>query len=442
MIDIQDTVKKTSNFIRTSVTVKVITIGFLIMILMIPAVMIHGLIFERQHRRDSVLREISQKWGNDQTITGPFITVPFKVFFKDAKGKSQYNINYLNILPETLEIDGEIKPEIRYRSLFEAVLYNANLNLKGNFKLPSVDELNIEKKNILWDKAMLSIGITDMRGIQDNITVDFNGSSYNAKPGLQTTDLADSGVCATLGHLDHDDPNTFSINLNLNGSEQINMMPVGETTTVHIQSSWPSPSFNGAFLPATREISKKGFSADWKILHLNRNYPQFWQAGKHSVKQSAFGLQLIMTADLYQKVTRLAKYAIMFIVLTFVAFFMSEIINKRRVHPIQYLLIGAAVLLFYTLVLSLSEHIHFNLAYALSASAVTLIVSSYARAILRSGKFAATIFVLLGILYTYLFIVLQLEDYALVMGNVGLLVILAVIMYVTRNINWYRTEAE
>ncbi|MGE5893922.1 MAG: inner membrane CreD family protein, partial [bacterium] len=194
--------------------------------------------------------------------------------------------------------------------------------------------------------------------------------------------------------------------------------------------------------PITREVRKDGFTANWKILHLNRNYPQFWEGGQYRVASSAFGLQLILTADIYQKATRLAKYAIMFLVFTFAAFFFSEIINRQRVHPIQYILIGIAILLFYTLVLSLSEHMHFNYSYILSAVAVTLMISGYSKAIVSNSRFALTILGILAILYSYLFIVLQLEDYALIMGSIGLFIILAVVMYITRKINWYAIETE
>jgi len=442
MTNTQDALKQTSNFIKRSITLKIISVGFLILLLLIPAVMVQDLIRERESRRDSVVKEISDKWGDSQTITGPFITVPFKTYFKDSNGKTQFNLNYLHILPETLNVSGDIKPEVRYRSLFEAVLYNIRLKFSGSFKMPPVSQLNIEQKNILWEKAYLSLGITDMRGIQDRIVISFNGKDYNANPGLKTTDLADAGVGTLVEPFIPEEPSKFSFDLNLNGSQQISFIPVGESTVVSLSSSWPSPSFNGAFLPATREVKKDGFSANWRILHLNRNYPQFWEGSQYKIEPSAFGLKLILTADIYQKSTRLAKYAIMFLVFTFTAFFFSEIINKRRVHPIQYILIGLAVLLFYTLVLSLSEYIHFNYAYILSASAVTLLISGYSKAIVRNPKFALTILGILAILYSYLFIVLQLEDYALIMGSVGLFIILAVVMYMTRKIDWYAVETE
>lgn len=279
-----------------------------------------------------------------------------------------------------------------------------------------------------------------MRGIQDKIIIHFNGAVYHAEPGLRSADLAEAGVSTMIGPLTPNEPHAFSFDLNLNGSEQINIIPVGESNAVKINSSWPSPSFNGAFLPAAREVKKDGFSASWKILHLNRNYPQFWEGSQYKVTPSAFGVKLILTADIYQKSMRLAKYSIMFLVFTFSAFFFSEVINKRRVHPIQYILIGMAILIFYTLVLSLSEHMHFNYAYILSATAVSLIISGYAKAIVSNSKFALTILGILAVLYCYLFIVLQLEDYALIMGSIGLFIILAIVMYITRKINWYEIE--
>ena len=350
MTNNQDIVKKTANYMKRSVTLKIVSVGILILLLLIPAAMIQNVIRERQARRDSVVKEISQKWGYSQIITGPFITIPFKTFYKDNDGKTQFNLNYLHILPDTLNITGEMRPEVRYRSLFEAVLYNIKLKFSGNFKLPPASNLNMGSNNILWDKAYLSLGITDLRGIQDKIVISFNKSAYDTNPGLKTTDLAAAGVSTLIKPLLPNEANSFSFDLNLNGSEQVSLIPVGESNTVKINSSWPSPSFNGAFLPATREVKKDGFSASWKILHLNRNYPQFWEGAQYKVTQSAFGVKLIQTADIYQKSMRLAKYSIMFLVFTFSAFFFSEIISKQRIHPLQYILIGMAILVFYTLV--------------------------------------------------------------------------------------------
>jgi inner membrane protein len=340
-----------------------------------------------------------------------------------------------------LSITGEIDPRVRHRSLFETVVYNARLRIDGKFKIPVSGKLNIEPNNIMWEKANLSVGLTDMRGIEDKIDIKFNETIYSTNPGLKTTDIASAGVSTRIDLSPDSKAKTFSFDLNLKGSDQIFFIPAGESNIVNIKSKWPSPGFDGAFLPDNPDINKDGFSAAWKILHLNRNYPQFWEGDRYDVSSSSFGVKLILTADIYQKSMRLAKYSIMFLLFTFASFFFSEIINKQKIHPIQYILIGIAIMIFYTLVLSLSEHMGFNLAYILSALSVTLIISGYAKAIVASKQFALMILGILAVLYGYLFIVLQLEEYSLLMGSIGLLVIVATVMFMTRRINWYKVEA-
>ncbi len=443
-MQIQQTVsQKTTQLIKHSASVKIVTIAILVLVLLIPMIMIKSLIRERENRRNSVVSEISEKWGGNQTITGPFITIPYKVIHKDEKDKDKetFSLHSLHILPDQLNITGKINPEVRSRSLYEAVLYNMTITVNGDFKLPPVEQFNIDEKNILFDKAFFSIGISDMRGIQEKITVTVNKSDYECNPGLKSVDIAPSGVGALIQPLSFEKENSFSFSLNLNGSEQINFIPVAKTNTVQIQSKWPSPSFNGAFLPASRDVTKDGFSAHWKVLHLNRNYPQFWNGDQYKVEPSAFGLKLVLTADVYQKATRISKYAIIFIVFTFSAFFFSEILNKYRVHPVQYLLIGLAILLFYTLLLSLSEYINFNTAYIVSALSVIAVITGYSRGIIKHVRFTYTIMGILVILYSYLFIILQLEDYALIMGSVGLFIVLTLVMYITRKIDWYAIES-
>jgi inner membrane protein len=433
----QDAIKKTGDFIRNSATIKILGIGIIVLILLIPTSMISSVMREREYRKDSVVQEISQKWGGSQVVTGPFITVPYKVFYKDEKDRVKYNIHHLNILPEGLSINGELDPQIRYRSIYEAVLYNARLKASGTFTLPLLEHSDINSEDIMWDKAVFSIGISDMRGIKNNIEIEFQGKRYKVNSGLRTTHIAASGVHCYIPLSPGMGPSAFSFELDLNGSDGIYVVPLGETTTLGLKSTWSSPSFGGAYLPVKRAVSQEGFSAEWKVLHLNRNYPQFWADEQYGVGDSSFGVRLLITADVYQKSIRISKYAIMFIVFTFAAFFFAEIINKNRVHPIQYILIGLAVILFYVLLLSLSEHIAFDIAYLVSALAITLIITGYSRGIIKNTHFTMTVGGILVILYAYLYIVLQLEDYALLMGSIGLFLVLSTIMYITRKIDWY-----
>ncbi|MCI5192960.1 MAG: cell envelope integrity protein CreD [Candidatus Electrothrix sp. AU1_5] len=443
-MDVQETVVgKTKTFIRTSATLKIIAIGILVLVLQIPASMISSVMYERESRRNTVVQEINSKWGWSQTVTGPFFTIPFKEFYTDRNKEEKVRIKYFHLLPEQLTITGAVTPHIRYRSLYEAVLYTTQLKVSGRFTVPPLAQLTISPENILWDKALFSIGISDMRGIQEQITVTWNGVTHEVTPGLQTKDIASAGVSSLIPLSPTAGASSSSLNfalqLHLNGSEKISFIPVAEETVVKLTSDWPSPSFNGAFLPATRKVDEQGFSASWKVLHLNRNFPQVWQGNRYKVDEAAFGLKLLITADIYQKSIRISKYALMFIVFTFSAFFFTEIINRKRVHPIQYLLIGLAVTLFYVLLLSISEHLNFNIAYLLSAGAITCLITGYSQGILRNKYFTLTVCALLLILYAYLYIVLQLEDYALLMGALGLFAVLTTVMYLTRKVDWYAT---
>jgi inner membrane protein len=435
-----DIFQRISDFIRNSATIKIICIGVVVLVLLIPVFMIRDLTEERSQRRDSVVEEISQKWGASQTITGPWLTIPYKFSYKDEKNVERSSIRYFYVLPQNLSISGTVEPHVRYRSLYEAILYNARLTMTGNFVLPALADAEMDSGSILWDKATLSLGITDMKGIQDNITVTFNDKPCQAGPGLKTADIADSGVQCGVPVSAESTGLTFSLPLNLDGSEGLHFVPVGETTHVALSSPWPSPSFDGSYLPASRDISSKGFSADWKVLHLNRNYPQFWQGNQYNVEGSSFGLRLLITADIYQKAIRILKYAPLFMVFTFSAFFFSEVISKRRVHPIQYLLVGFAVALFYVLLLAVAEYINFDYAYILSALAIAFAITAYSQAILRNTRFTVTVCGVLILLYAYLYVVLQLEDYALITGSVGLFGVLATVMYITRNIDWYGAD--
>jgi len=250
---------------------------------------------------------------------------------------------------------------------------------------------------------------------------------------------------------------TFAYGLNLNGSTDLHFTPFGKTTTVQLASNWTAPSFEGAFLPDERVVSDSGFTAEWQVLQLNRNYPQqgvgrFVQSsgqdntyfGTDPVRRmaSTFGLKLLLPIDEYQKTMRSAKYAIYFILLTFLTFFFIEILNRKRLHPIQYLLVGAGVVLFYILLLSFSEHLSFNTAYWIACAAILLLITVYSFFMLRNRKLTVMVFGILIILYGFFYSILQLQDYALLMGSLGLLLILAAIMYLTRNVDWYGLRRE
>jgi len=434
-------IQRSVEAIRQSVTVKMLIVGFLILILLIPAAMVQSLIYERKNRSDSAASEISEKWGQAQRIIGPVLNIPYRKYYTLKDGTRRFTTEVAHFLPKELNVEGELKPQVRYRGIYKAVLYNAIMQLKGSFERPDFAALDINEQDVQWDRAVFSLGISDMTGIKEAITPEFGHVRVSMNPGVENQDVLSSGVSVRLPKgISRQASIPFSLKLDLNGSTRIRFAPVGEVTTVNLKSSWKSPSFDGSFLPVERKIDKDGFSAKWKVLHLNRNYPQEWIGKRSQIGESAFGVKLFVAADVYQQATRTAKYAVLFIVLTFTTFFFSEVIDRRRLHPIQYLLIGFAVVIFYSLLIALSEHIRFGLAYLIGSVAVIGLITAYARTTLKNNRLTLLIGGILTILYGYLYMILQMEDYALLMGSIGLFVTLAIIMYTTRRIDWYGNE--
>lgn len=441
-MDEHSSIKKVAGMIANSVSFKIITIFVLILLLLIPSSMIKSLIHERENRKQEVIKEISSKWGHEQTIVGPIISIPYRKYFEDKDGKKTFSILYMHFLPDNIDITGKIFPKIRYRAIYEAVLYNTQVVITGNFSYPQIDEMDIPKENIVWSGAYISFGISDMRGIKEQIEAKINNIAISMNPGIESNDVIASGVSAKIQIKERVESYSFKFALNLNGTHQISFVPVGKLTTVSMSSSWPDPSFDGAYLPVERSIRKDGFTAKWKVLHLNRDYPQYWKGNKHKVYDSSFGVKLFIPIDIYQKSMRTAKYAIMFIVFTFMAFFFSEVMNKMRVHPIQYLLIGLAITMFYTLLISISEHINFDTAYLISSLAVIILIAGYAKSVLKHIYLSIMVGCILAILYAYFYLLLQLENYALLLGSIGLFVVLSLVMFMTRKIDWYSIKFE
>ncbi|MBT8141910.1 MAG: cell envelope integrity protein CreD [Gammaproteobacteria bacterium] len=462
-----------SNFkfrFRDSISFKLLIIGGLILLLLIPSVMVESLIKERMHRKNAVMDEITLAWSHSQTLTGPILSLPYNDYYKNKDGETRSRVKTAYILPESLKINGKLKPEVRYRSIYKAVVYGSDLKLSGTFDFSVLKQLHIRRKDVRLHEAELIMGITDIRGITDSIELlatqekaNFNSGESESQGGGRVTHIIassqpkanDDGFTEINLHPGSDlgfganvrsslDLNNlrrkmdFSLSLNLNGSKSLSIIPVGKTTIARLESDWSDPSFFGSFLPDTRDVSEKGFTATWKVLHLNRPFPQAWKNNNiPNLQRTAFGANLIITNDKYQKVSRTEKYGLMFIVFTFLAFFMSEIVNKIKVHPIQYLFIGMGLIVFYSLLLSFSEHITFNKSYMLSAFATVSMITSYSRSVLRKNKLAMFVGLILTILYLYLFVLLHMQDFALLLGSIGLFSVLAIVMYLTRNIDWY-----
>jgi len=438
--------EKANNWLKNSITIKIITIAILILLLLIPVSMVQSLIRERSYRQDNAIREVSSKWGEEQTIKGLVLTIPYKIYEKVYFGEKQSEykvvetIEYAHFLPESLNINGVISPEIRYRGIYEVIVYNSTIKIEGHFKAPDFEELEINEKDILWKSAFISLGLSDLRSIQNSVSLRWNQQEFGFNPGLATNDVIDNGISVQIpieGNNSIESKNEFSLDINFNGSSGLNFIPLGKLTHVQINSDWNSPSFIGAFLPDNRVINNDGFKADWEVLYLNRPYPQSFTGSMNNIDQTSFGVNLIVPVDEYQKSTRSAKYAALLITLTFLIFFFIQILNRVRIHPIQYIIVGLALCVFYTLLIALSEHIAFDFSYLISSISIVGLITFYAKNIFKIKKLTAIIGLILSFLYLFIYFIIQMEDYALLMGSIGLFVVLAVIMFLSRKIDWY-----
>ncbi|CAL1521428.1 cell envelope integrity protein CreD [Chitinophaga sp. MM2321] len=421
-----------SFFDRHLYALKALFIVFMVLILLIPASMIQDLIWERQERQKEVTSEITSRWGAAQNITGPVLAIPYTVASKGTTA-------YVYLLPELLKINGELLPQKLKRSIFNVAVYDAKMQLSGTFSKEALANIDVPAASLRWEQAALLIGISDLRGIDNQVQMTWNGKSYMFNPGVVSTDLFASGIQTAVPLNPADTAamaGNFTLELGVKGSERISFSPVGKTTMVNINSSWPSPSFDEAFPPKVRQVDDKGFNAAWQIQHLNRNYPQSWAGNKFDIHSADFGIKLFMPAESYQQSMRAVKYAILIIGLTFFIFYFIELSQRRAIHPLQYALIGLALCIFYTLLISISEQLNFVLAYVISSGLTIGLITIYTASAYKSSRIAAGIGSTLVLLYGFIYVIISAEDQALLMGSLGLFIILAVIMYFSRKIRW------
>jgi inner membrane protein len=429
-------------FRRIAKTVKVATIGFLVLLLLIPMSMIESLIHERDYTEHQAVSEVSQKWSGEQTLVGPYLNFDYTIkSIIDGKENVATETKNLTLLPDELIIDGNLATEVRKRGIYEINVYQSTLTLKGSFSPEELNKKGIEMGNIRFTNATLCLGITDMRGIGEQIQVTLGDSVYIFESGMNGKEMGGySGVSKVIDIAELKKQTVpYEINLKLKGSQSMFFIPLGKRTKVNMQANWGTPSFDGNYLPESHNITENGFTAQWQVLNLNRSYPQSFvnNANSNDIKESAFGVNLKMPVEQYQQATRTAKYAILIILLTFAVVFFVEMVDKIRIHVLQYLLIGLGLCLFYSLLISMSEQMNFTLAYILSSVLTIGLISLYMRGIMKKKKPALVMGGLLLALYTYIYVLIQLETLALLAGSLGLFVILAVLMYFSKKIDWF-----
>jgi len=441
---------------KNKIILKSFLIGVLILLLLIPTFSIQGLVSERKQRQEEAIAEISSRWAGAQTVTGPVIGIPYTETTTD--GSSTHEVKkWAYFLPDKLTIKAHLVPEKRYRGIYQVIVYTTELQIKGSYDSLAFGELTIPRERLLWSEAAIFFDVADVQGLKEDMVLHLTpatgatpSSGLTAvTPGARSADIQlvpakfsteqfknALGASLPAWMTTTNGPVEFAATVSLKGTGNLLFVPAGRETRAEASSSWSNPSFTGSTLPDLRTVQDSGFVANWKVLSLNRKYPQQWQQGVYDLNSSAFGVNLILPVDSYQQTTRSVKYAILIIVLTFTAFFLIEWIYSRPIHSLQYLLVGFALCIFYTLLLSLSEYLGFNVAYGLAAVATIALIGWYVGSMLRSSKMSLFIIFLLAVQYGFVFTLIQLQDYALLMGSLGLFITLAVVMYFSRKIKW------
>lgn len=456
--------------------IRLLVIGFLMIIFLFPVHLVQGLIVDRNQRQDSAVKEVSSKWGDPQAVVGPILVVPYYLYGAIPKVGAYIDVAKMRLayfVPETLKINGDIKSQIRTRGIYQVPLYEADLKVTGKFGVLDLAAAGLSSQQMFWDKAYVAVGGLDLSGLKSQLSINWNGRenkfTAGSKSKLFSSEIVASVALAAGAEVGS---HTFSLTIPMRGSQNLFFIPVGKSTEAKLASDWPSPSFDGAFLPTNHEISSNGFTASWQVFELNRNLPNSWteasqvgfsqaisnvasnQAGSYDAADSQyknyseaynlgeFGVRFFRPVDVYHKSTRAAKYAMAVIGLVFMIYFLVEAAARRRVNPLQYILVGLALCIFYTLLLSLSEYIAFGLAYLIASAAVVGMIGLFTKSILQSWRLGIVTALVLVFLYGFIFILLQSKDYTLLIGSIGLFIILGVIMYFSRYINWYGEEKE
>lgn len=438
---------------KTSATAKMALVGVLTFALLIPLYLVQGLVAERKSRHESVVKEINSKWGEEVLIYGPMLKLVYSDFEEIEKydplkkekfiiTKEIYKSAYM--FPETLAVDADVVSEPLSRGNFKSAVFKADMKLHVNFGNINLQDKGIDNNNIHWDKTKVVIKTTNLKGIKKEVALKLKNQKFLFEPNFSKV-VKHSGK--KLAHLETKTLGLtedflkkgfqFDLELKCNGSDKIHVIPVGRTTLVNMKSNWINPSFIGEFLPTKeKKITKDGFQAQWEVLGMNRPFSQKYLGTPPNLIEYTFGTNFLIPLDEYQKTERSTKYGVLIIGLTLIVFFLIQIISKINIHLFQYSMVGIALVLFYTLLLSISEHTNFNIAYIISTASVVCLITLYSSSIFKSLKFTGLICGALLSLYSLIYVIIQLENYALLFGSIGLFIVLAIIMFTSRKIEW------
>ncbi|MDR2431104.1 MAG: cell envelope integrity protein CreD [Candidatus Margulisbacteria bacterium] len=424
---------------------------FLIILLQIPASMIRGLVYERGNTAKEAEANIMEAWGKQLSAAGPIIVIPgvrtTEARVKTEKEGEKVEIKHtpitLAIAPQKLGISADFKTEVRKRGIFAVPLFYGEMTLTGNFA-PAMALAALEpNERLFFNQAALVISLSGQKGIRKINTARFNYQELFFQPGSLNNKLfrrGSSGIYAKIPNFTNQKAD-FAISIAIQGGQLMEILPIGQDNHIDITADWRSPSFQGSFLPNKSHITDKGFTAQWDISYLSRNIPLFWREGYTAVfDDSLFGVNFLRVLDTYAINTRAVKYAVLFLAAPFFTLFLLEIFAKKHIHPVSYVLAGIENIIFYLLLLSLSEQINFFAAYFASALAVTITLTLYVRSLLPDWRKNWYMGIVVAIMYIFLYAVLNAESYALLIGSISAFIVVALVMYLTRRFNWEELE--
>lgn len=422
---------------------KLLLIAGMCVAFLIPQHLLKSLVYERKSTESEAESEVFEKWAGPQTVTGPVIKVDY-FWMEGNDGKKEYRTKV--ILPEQLDVKGQVKTKHLKRGIYDFSVYETALDLTGQFKLPKDFEKMLDEREWHFEKAQIVVGLPNLRGLSDNVALKINDTTYDM--AAETGNLKGLSCEVDLSRLLEGEIVDFSLVLPFKGAGDLMFTPVGQTTTVSLTSDCVTPSFTGYYLPDERQVTESGFQAEWKVLAINRDYPQVldnsflesYRYDNSSIGNSTFGVELKVPVEQYLQTDRAIKYAFLIILLTFAAVFFVEMRQAKPIHPVQYLLIGIALIVFYSLLLSFSEHINFGLSYLIACVMTITMIVVFMASITKDKKTALGIGLLLFVLYAFVYVLLQLESYALLVGSVGLFIILGIAMFATQKIEWYKKK--
>ena len=449
---------KNINEVTKTLGFKIIIIVVLGLLLLIPMTFINSVVKDRIRYQNEAISSIIEPVGDSANIQGVVIAIPYLEKFIDSDTKEiGYTRKYIFYMPNEYNVTGDVEVTSLSRGIFKAPIFNSKLNITGRFDKYNAEIYNLDENNtiILYDEAMIILGIGNKKNLikLPNILINQNEElKYYEKNINIDLNMFNNKFLYTISRDSILNGFDFNITMDIQGGNSLIITPLASENTFKISSKWKDPSFTGGFLPTKREVNNNGFNAEWNIASFNTSFTKYWTSDENSNRLNNIDntqyytsnqesnnvlISFLLLNDNYQKTSRSVKYAILFIFIPFFVLFLCEVLSKKRIHPVQYILIGIANAIFYLLLLAISEHINFNISYFISALMVTALTSIYIGYIIKSPKYTISMAIVEALIYIFLFGILQLTDYALLMGTLGLFAVIALAMYFTRNVDWY-----